>query len=158
MASFIAQETGFSALDITTLVLGGHGDAMVPLPRFCTINGVPISHFISEERIEAIIERTRQGGAEVLALRKHSSAHDAPGAAAAAMVDAIAYNRRRLLPCVAMLEGEYGEADIAIGVPCILSERGMEAVVELHLNERERAAFANAATAIRVDTERLKTL
>ena len=158
MAAFIAQETGFSALDITTLVLGGHGDAMVPVPRFCTINGIPISSFISEERIEAILERTRKGGAEILALRKNSSAYDAPGAAIAAMVDAISHNRRRLLPCVALLEGEYGEADIAMGVPCILSEKGIESVVELDLNARERADFEYSVATLRSDIARLKEI
>jgi malate dehydrogenase len=158
MAAFIAQETGFSALDITTLVLGGHGDAMVPVPRFCTINGIPISRFISEERIEAILERTRKGGAEILALRKNSSAYDAPGAAIAAMVDAISHNRRRILPCVALLEGEYGEADIAMGVPCILSEKGIESVVELDLNPRERADFDHSIATVRDDIARLKEI
>ncbi|SDX14783.1 malate dehydrogenase [Thiocapsa roseopersicina] len=158
MASFIAQETGFSALDITTMVLGGHGDTMVPVPRFCTINGIPISHFISEERIAAIMERTRQGGAEILALRKNSSAYDAPGAAVAAMVDAIVNNRRRLLSCVALLEGEYGESDIAMGVPCVLGERGMESIIELDLNARERADFDRSASAVRADIERLNSL
>jgi malate dehydrogenase len=158
MASFIAQETGFSALDITTLVLGGHGDTMVPVPRFCTINGIPIATFISEERIAAIIERTRQGGAEILALRKNSSAYDAPGAAVAAMVDAIANNRRRVLSCVALLEGEYGESDIAMGVPCVLSERGVESIIELQLNERERADFERSTAAVRADIERLRDL
>jgi malate dehydrogenase len=158
MAAFIAQETGFSALDITTLVLGGHGDTMVPVPRFCTINGIPISHFISAERIVAIIERTRKGGAEILALRKNSSAYDAPGAAVATMIDAIVHNRRRVLPCVALLEGEYGEADIAMGVPCILSERGLEAVVELDLNDEERRAFNGSVAAVRSDIDRLKAI
>lgn len=158
MASFIAQETGFSALDITTLVLGGHGDTMVPVPRFCTINGIPLSHFISEERLAAIIDRTRKGGAEILALRKTSSAYDAPGAAVATMIDAIVNNRRRLLPCVAMLEGEYGEADIAMGVPCILSEKGMESVIELELNDQERADFSRSVAAVRADIERLKDI
>ena len=158
MASFIAQETGYSALDITTIVLGGHGDTMVPVPRFCTINGIPISHFISEERINAIMDRTRTGGAEILALRKNSSAYDAPGAAVAAMVDAIAHNRRRLLPCVVLLEGEYGESDIAMGVPCVLSEKGVESIVELHLNERERADFDRSAAAVRADIERLRKI
>jgi malate dehydrogenase len=158
MASFIAQETGFSALDITTMVLGGHGDTMVPVPRFCTINGIPISHFISEERIAAIMERTRQGGAEILALRKNSSAYDAPGAAVAAMVDAIVNNRRRLLSCVALLEGEYGETDLAMGVPCVLGERGVESIVELDLNERERADFERSASSVRADIERLRSL
>lgn len=158
MASFIAQETGFSVRDITTLVLGGHGDTMVPVPRFCTIHGIPISHFLSQERIAAINERTRTGGAEILALRKSSSAYDAPGAAVATMVDAIARNRRRVLPCVAMLEGEYGEADIAMGVPCVLSERGMELIVELDLNETERADFARSVSAVRTDIERLRSI
>ena len=158
MASFIAQETGYSALDITTIVLGGHGDSMVPVPRFCTINGIPISHFISEERINAIMDRTRTGGAEILALRKNSSAYDAPGAAVAAMVDAIAHNRRRLLPCVVLLEGEYGESDIAMGVPCVLSEKGVESIVELDLNERERADFDRSAAAVRADIERLRKI
>ena len=155
MAAFIAQETGFSARDITTLVLGGHGDTMVPVPRFCTINGIPLSRFIPEERIEAILERTRKGGAEILALRKNSSAYDAPAAAVATMVDAIRHNRRRLLPCVAVLEGEYGESDIAMGVPCILSARGIESVVELDLNPRERADFDHSVIAVREDIGRL---
>jgi malate dehydrogenase len=158
MASFIAQETGFSARDITTVVLGGHGDTMVPVPRFCTVNGIPISHFIPKDRIDAIMERTRQGGAEILALRKSSSAYDAPGAAVAAMVDAIANNRRRILPCVALLEGEYGESDIAMGVPCILGERGLESVVELDLDPTERADFERSAAAVRADIERLKEI
>jgi malate dehydrogenase len=158
MASFVAQETGFSALDITTIVLGGHGDTMVPVPRFCTINGIPIAHFISEERIAAIMERTRHGGAEILALRGNSSAYDAPGAAVAAMVDAIVNNRRRLLACVAMLEGEYGETDIAMGVPCVLGERGVESIVELDLNDREREEFKGSVASVRADIERLRSL
>jgi malate dehydrogenase len=158
MASFIAQETGFSALDITTMVLGGHGDTMVPVPRFCTINGIPLSHFIAEERIEAIMERTRTGGAEILALRKNSSAYDAPGAAVAAMVDAIVNNRRRLLSCVALLEGEYGETDLAMGVPCVLGEKGVESIVELDLNDRERADFDRSAASVRADIERLRDI
>jgi len=155
MAAFIAAETGFSALDITTLVLGGHGDTMVPMPRYCTINGVPVSHFIAPERLEAIIERTRKGGAEILALRKNSSAYDAPGAAVAAMVDAISNNRRRLMPCVAMLDGEYGERDIAMGVPCILDERGLAKVVELDLNAEEQGNFARSVESVRADIARL---
>jgi malate dehydrogenase len=156
MAAFIAMETGFSSRDITTLVLGGHGDSMVPVPRFCTINGIPVSHFISEERIQDIIQRTREGGAEILALRKNSSAYDAPGASVAAMVDAISHNRKRLLPCVAILQGEYGQADIAMGVPCILDERGLAEVVSLDLNAEESAAFAASAAAVNQDIDKLK--
>ena len=155
MAAFIAEETGFSALDITTLVLGGHGDTMVPMPRYCTINGVPVSHFIPPDRLEAIIDRTRKGGAEILALRKNSSAYDAPAAAVAAMVDAISNNRRRLMPCVALLDGEYGERDIAMGVPCILNERGLAQIVELDLNKEERANFDQSVASVRADIARL---
>jgi malate dehydrogenase len=158
MAAFIAEETGFSALDITTLVLGGHGDTMVPMPRYCTINGVPVSHFISPDRLAAIIDRTRKGGAEILALRKNSSAYDAPAAAVAAMVDAISNNRRRLMPCVALLDGEYGERDIAMGVPCILNERGLAEVVELDLTDEERANFDQSIGSVRADIARLAEL
>jgi malate dehydrogenase len=158
MASFIAMETGFSIHDITTLVLGGHGDTMVPVSRFCTINGVPISHFIPAERIAAINERTRKGGAEILSLRQNSSAYAAPGAAVVTMVDAICNNRRRLLPCVALLEGEYGERDIAMGVPCILGERGLESIVILDLNAEEQADFQRSSAAVREDIERLREI
>ncbi len=158
MAGFIATETGFSSRDITTIVLGGHGDTMVPLPRYCTINGIPVSQFIDEERMEQIIQRTRSGGAEILALRKTSSAYDAPGAAVAAMIDAISHNRRRLMPCVALLEGEYGESDIAMGVPCVLAESGVEGIVELDLNEKERGMFDESVAYIRNDLAKMKEI
>ena len=157
MAAFIAMETGFSSRDITTMVLGGHGDSMVPVPRFCTVNGIPVTHFVSEERLQDIIQRTREGGAEILALRKNSSAYDAPGASIAAMVDAISHNRRRLLPCVAILQGEYGQDDIAMGVPCVLDERGLAEVVALDLTEDEARAFRESAAAVMRDIDRLKT-
>ncbi|WP_457674222.1 malate dehydrogenase [Thiolapillus sp.] len=155
MAAFIAMETGFSSRDITTLVLGGHGDSMVPVPRFCTINGIPVTQFISEARLQDIIQRTREGGAEILALRKNSSAYDAPGASIAAMVDAISHDRRRLLPCVAILQGEYDQQDIAMGVPCILDERGLGEVVALDLTEEESRAFRESAAAVMRDIDRL---
>jgi len=155
MAAFIAMETGFSVRDITTIVLGGHGDAMVPVPRFCTVNGVPVSQFIDPQRMAEIVQRTRDGGAEILALRKNSSAYNAPGASVAAMVDAISRHRQRLLPCVAILEGEYGQRDIAMGVPCALSRSGLQRVVELDLNESEEQAFAESVAGIRADIERL---
>lgn len=151
MASFIAMETGFSARDITTIVLGGHGDTMVPLSRYCTVNGIPVEHFIDADVMQQIIERTRAGGAEILALRKNSSAYDAPGAAVAAMVDSISNNRRRILPCVAILDGEYGETEIAMGVPCILSETGVESVVQLDLDESELKMFRESVATIRKD-------
>jgi malate dehydrogenase len=155
MASFIALETGFSARDITTIVLGGHGDTMVPLSRYCTVNGIPVEHFIGSDVMQQIIERTRAGGAEILALRKNSSAYDAPGAAVAAMVDSISNNRRRILPCVAILDGEYDESGIAMGVPCVLGENGVESVVQLDLLESELKMFRESVATIRKDIERL---
>jgi len=156
MAAFIAMETGFSTRDITTIVLGGHGDSMVPVPRFCTINGIPVSHFITPERLDEIVQRTRGGGAEILALRKISSAYDAPGASVAAMVDAISHHRNRLLPCVAILEDEYGERDVAMGVPCLLSHQGISRVIDLKLNGDELKMFRESAASVRADIQRMQ--
>jgi malate dehydrogenase len=128
---------------------------MVPVPRFCTVNGIPVSQFIDAQRMAEIVQRTRDGGAEILALRKNASAYDAPGASVAAMVDAISRHRHRLLPCVAILEGEYGQEDIAMGVPCVLGHGGMERVIELPLDEQEAAAFATSAAGVRADIGRL---
>ncbi len=155
MAAFIALETGFSTRDITTIVLGGHGDSMVPVPRFCTVNGIPISRFIEPRRLEEIVQRTRDGGAEILALRKNSSAYDAPGASVVAMVDAISHHRNRLLPCVAILQGEYGQDDVAMGVPCLLTNIGLAKVVDLDLNDAEMAMFTESASSVRADIGRL---
>jgi len=155
MAAFIAMETGFSSKDITTIVLGGHGDSMVPVARFCTVNGIPVSQFVDEGRMQEIVQRTRDGGAEILALRKNSSAYDAPGASVAAMVDAISRNRNRLLPCVALLQGEYGQADIAMGVPCVLNCNGLQRIVELDLNAQESADFAASAEGVSADIKKL---
>ncbi len=151
MASFIALETGFSIKDVTTMVLGGHGDSMVPMPHYTTINGIPIDYFLSAEQLARIVDRTRAGGAEILALKKTSSANDSPAAAVAAMVDAISNNRRRILPCVAILDGEYQQQDIAIGVPVVLAGTGMDGVVELRLNEEEARQFQNSVLQIRQD-------
>jgi malate dehydrogenase len=151
MANFIGQETGLSAKDIQTMVIGGHGDTMVPLIRFCNINGIPASAFLDQPAIDRIIERTRHGGAEVLALKKTSSAYNAPAAAITTMVDAISHNRRRVLPCVCVLDGEYGEHDITIGVPAIIAQNGVEKVIELSLNEQEQKAFKASLEAVRAD-------
>ncbi|HSP00728.1 MAG TPA: malate dehydrogenase [Thioalkalivibrio sp.] len=156
MASFIALETGLSVRDINAMVLGGHGDSMVPMLRYSTINGIPVSHFLSSEAIDRIVERTRHGGAEILALKQTSSAYDAPAAAIAAMVDAITLNRKRVLPTVALLEGEYGASDVAMGVPCVLGRNGLESVVELPMEAGEREAFDQSLAGVRKDIERLK--
>jgi len=156
MASFIAAETGFSVKDVTAMVLGGHGDTMVPMTRFTCINGIPVEHFLSAEKIARIVQRTRDGGAEILTLRKTASAYDAPAAAIATMVDAISRNRRQILPGVAILEGEYGQRDIAMGVPIVLGQHGMEQVFELPLDDAERAMFARSVEHVRDDIQRLR--
>jgi malate dehydrogenase len=155
MACFMAEEAGFSIKDIHAMVIGGHGDAMVPLTRFSTVNGLPVSAFMDQDTIERINERTRHGGGEVLALRQTSSAYNAPAAAIATMVDAICNNRRRILPCVCNLAGEYGQTDITGGVPAILGRNGIEQVVELPLDEAERAGFQASIDSIRADLKHL---
>ena len=156
MASFVAMETGFSVRDITAMVLGGHGDTMVPMTRFTCINGIPIEHFLTKEQIQKIVERTRGGGAEILSLRKTASAYDAPAAAIAAMVDSISHNRRHILPGVAVLQGEYGLNDIGMGVPVVFGENGVEQVIELPLTPEESAAFMRSAAMVRADLDHLK--
>lgn len=149
MAAFVAMETGLSAKYISAMVMGGHGDSMVPMVRFTTISGIGIEHFLPQETIDSIIERTRTGGAEILALKKNSSAYGAPAAAIAEMVEAIAYDRKSVLPTVALLDGEYDQTEIAIGVPCVLGKDGMEQVVQLTLNDEEQDYFDHSVTSIR---------
>jgi len=156
MASFVALETGFSTKDITAMVLGGHGDAMVPMPRFTTIHGISIEHFLPKDKIASIIQRTRDGGAEILGLRKTASAYDAPAAAIARMVDAISRDRRQILPGVAVLDGEYGERDLCMGVPIVLGEQGMERVIDLPLTAEEQVQFKKSVASVRADIARLK--
>jgi len=158
MASFIAMETGYSALDIDAMVMGGHGDSMVPMMRYTTISGIPVSNFLDQKTIDDIVMRTRNGGAEILALRQNSSAFDAPAAAVAAMVDAMVNDRKRILPTVAILEDEYGCDDLAIGVPCVLGKNGMEKVLSLELDGQEQMNFNQSVAAVRKDIETLSTL
>jgi len=151
MASFIALETGFSIKDISAMVLGGHGDSMVPMANYTTISGIPVREFIEQTTLDAIVDRTRNGGAEILALKKTSSANDSPAAAVATMVDAVCNDRKRILPCVAILDGEYGYRDIAMGVPVILGLKGMEKVIELPLTESERQLMEQSAQQVKND-------
>ena len=151
MESFVAQASGYSVRDITALVIGGHGDAMVPLPEFTCINGIPIKHLLSPDAITRLIERTRQGGAEILALKQTSSAYDSPAAAIATMIEAIIRDRRRILPCVAVLQGEYDQHDIAMGVPVVLGSSGVEKVLELPLNDDENRAMQRSGAAVRAN-------
>lgn len=155
MASFIAEETGFSSKDIRTMVIGGHGDLMVPLTRFSTINGVSANVFMDAETVERVNEKTRHGGAEVLSLRQNSSAFVGPAAAVASMVDSICNDRHRLLPSVCVLDGEYGMEKITAGVPAILGKNGVEKVVELPLDSSEADAFRASVDSIRADLKKL---
>jgi malate dehydrogenase len=151
MASFMAEETGLSVKDIQTMVIGGHGDSMVPLTRFSTINGVPASTFLTPETIQRINVRTQHGGAEVLELRQNSSAYNGPAAAIATMVEAICNNSARVLPSVCILDGEYGQHDIPAGVPAILGNKGIEKVIELSLDDTERAGLQASIDSIKAD-------
>ena len=145
MAAFVAMELDVSIKDISPMVLGGHGDTMVPLPRFTTVSGIPITELISSERIEAIAQRTRQGGAEIVALLKQGSAYYAPGAAAAQMAESIIRDQKRILPCCALLEGEYGIKNTWVGVPCKLGTNGIEKIFDLKLTPDESAQLKKSA-------------
>ena len=149
LSSFIAIETDYSINDIQAMVLGGHGDTMVPLTRFTTISGISIEHLLDQKTIDQLIQRTRDGGAEILNLKQKSSAYDAPGAAVTIMVEAIVHNKNRLLPCITMLKGEYGQTDLAIGVPVILGGNGVEKIIELKFTEQEQQAFDTSAQVIK---------
>jgi malate dehydrogenase len=147
-STFIAWETGASAKDVTAMVLGGHGDQMVPVVSATSVGGVPLAKLASAEAIEAMVERTRKGGGEVVELLG-TSAWYAPGAAVAQMVDAVMLDQKRVLPCTALLEGEYGIDDLYMGVPVKLGAAGVEEIVELDLTESERAALEESAAAVR---------
>jgi malate dehydrogenase len=146
--SFISLELGVSVEDIQALVLGGHGDTMVPLVSYTSISGIPLTQFLGEDRIEALIERTRKGGAEIVGHLKTGSAYYAPSAAAVQMAEAIVKDKRRILPCAAYLEGEYGHEGIFLGVPCQLGKGGLQRIIEVELTESEAEALANSAVAV----------
>jgi len=147
--TFIAMELGVSVEDTHAFVLGGHGDTMVPLPRYSTVAGIPITELLSPERVEALVTRTANGGAEIVALLKAGSAYYAPAASTFEMVDAILRDRKRVLPCAVLLEGEYGVDGLFVGVPVVLGAGGMERVIEIRLTDDEAAAFQRSAGAVR---------
>ena len=137
MTHFIAQAVGCSNEDVQAMVLGGHGDTMVPLPRYTTVNGIPVSQLLSDEEVEGICKRTASGGGEIVKLLEKGSAFYAPGSAAAIMAEAILDDRKRVLPCSTYLSGEYGMDDIYIGVPVVLGRNGVERIIELELADKE---------------------
>jgi len=149
MRSFIAAELSVPGPDVAAMVLGGHGDTMVPLLRYTTVKGKPVSELMSMDRLEAIVERTREGGAEIVSLLNTGSAFYAPSASAVSMVEAIVKDQKRVLPCAVFCEGEYGLKDVIVGVPVRLGRSGAEQVIEYELTAEERAALAVSASAVR---------
>lgn len=146
--TFIAQELGVSVRDVQAYVLGGHGDTMVPLSRMCTVAGVPISQLIPAERIEQIVQRTRDGGAEIVKLLGAGSAYFAPSASVLQMVDSILLDKKMIMPCTVHLQGEYGIQNLYMGVPVKLGARGMEEIIQVELTESEQAALKKSAAAV----------
>ena len=149
MRAFIAEELKVAGPDVQAMVLGGHGDTMVPLPRYTTVKGKPVTEFMSKERLETIVKRTRDGGAEIVGLLKTGSAFYAPSASAVDMVDAIINDQKRVLPCAVLCEGEYGLQNVIVGVPVKLGRGGAEQIVEYELTPDERDALTTSATAVR---------
>jgi malate dehydrogenase len=147
--TFIAEELKVSVENVTAFVLGGHGDTMVPLPRYSTVAGIPITELIAKDKLDAIVQRTRDGGAEIVKYLKTGSAYYAPSAATVEMVEAILKDKKKILPCAAYLEGEYGIRGYFIGVPCKLGSRGLEQIIEIKLTPDEDAALKKSAAAVK---------
>jgi malate dehydrogenase len=147
--TFIAQELNVSVKDVSTCVLGGHGDTMVPITRLCTVGGVPITELLPKKKIDRLVERTVKGGGEIVSLLKTGSAFYAPAAATTQMVDAIILDKGEMLPCAAYLEGEYGISGVVVGVPVKLGKNGIEQIIELELTSEEDAALKKSANAVR---------
>jgi malate dehydrogenase len=156
--AFIAMELNVSVENTHAFVLGGHGDTMVPLPRYSTVAGIPITELLPPERIDALVERTRNGGAEIVGLLKTGSAYYAPSSAAVEMAEAILKDKKKILPCAACLNGEYGIHDLFIGVPVKLGENGVEEIIEIHLTDAEKKALDHSADAVRKLVEDIKRL
>ena len=147
--TFLAEALNVSVQDVEGLVLGGHGDTMVPVPSYTTVAGVPISQLMPKEQLDKIIDRTRKGGGEIVALLKTGSAYYAPSAAVVQMIDAIFNDRKKILPCAAYLEGEYGIKGLFVGVPVKLGARGIEEIVQIKLTPEEQAALDKSAAAVK---------
>jgi malate dehydrogenase len=154
--TFIAQELNVSVEDTQAFVLGGHGDTMVPLPRYSTVAGIPITHLLPQETIDRLVQRTRDGGGEIVSLLKSGSAFYAPGASVVQMVEAIVKDKKRVLPCTAYLEGEYGLRNIYFGVPVKLGAGGIEQIIEIELTAEERAALQASAKEVEETIQQLK--
>jgi len=155
--TFIAEATDVSVEDVSAMVLGGHGDTMVPISRYSTVAGVPITQILEPEQVKALEERTANGGAEIVALLKTGSAYQAPGASVVEMVDSILLDKRRVLPCSVYLQGEYGIDGLFVGVPVKLGRNGLEEIVQIKLEPDEAAALQHSADAVQELVDKLKT-
>jgi malate dehydrogenase len=149
MRTFIAMELGVSVENVSAFVLGGHGDTMVPLPRYSTVSGIPITELLPPDRVDAIVKRTASGGAEIVSLLKTGSAYYAPSSSTAEMVDAVLKDKHKILPCCCYLEGEFGIKDLYVGVPAQLGAKGVEKIWDIKLTDSERAALHKSAEAVR---------
>src|SRR6187431_396693 len=156
MRTFIAMELNVSVENVHAFVLGGHGDTMVPLPRFSTVAGIPITDLLPKDRIQALVTRTANGGAEIVAFLKSGSAYYAPAASAVEMVEAILKDKKKILPCAAYLNGQYGTKGLYVGVPVKLGRNGVEQIIEIKLQKDEQAAFDKSAAAVRELVDKLK--
>jgi malate dehydrogenase len=152
--TFIAMELGVSVENTHAFVLGGHGDTMVPLPRYSTVAGIPITELMTADQINRLVERTRNGGAEIVALLKTGSAYYAPAAATLEMVEAVLQDRKKILPCSVQLNGEFGVTGTFAGVPAKLGEKGVEQVIEIKLSTEEKAGFMKSVDAVRSACEK----
>ncbi len=148
MSHFILEKVGFGAGQIESSVMGGHGDDMVPLPNFSTVAGVPLSELLSDEDIEDIVEKTKNGGLQIVKLLETGSAYYAPAHATSLMVEAILHNKRKIYPCAVMLDGEYGYKNIVGGVPVMLGSKGIEKIIELNLSELQEKQFAQSVSSV----------
>ncbi|MEG5057290.1 malate dehydrogenase [Microcoleus sp. A2-C5] len=156
--TFIAMELGVSIAEVNATVLGSHGDLMVPLPRYSTVNGIPIAQLMDAGAIDRIVQRTRHGGAEIVGLMKTGSAYFAPASSTCLMVESIVLNQSRLLPCSVYLDGQYGVKDLFLGVPCRLGYQGVEQVVELELSDTEKAAFIESGKVVSQNIDEAKAI
>lgn len=156
--AFIAEELNVSVKDIQAFVLGGHGDTMVPMPRHCSVGGIPLTEILSPEKVNALVERTRNGGAEIVGLLKTGSAYYSPSASAVQMAEAILKDQQRILPCAAYLDGEFGVKGLFIGVLCRLGAKGLEKVMELKLNDVEKKGLDHSVEAVKGLVDALKKL
>ena len=156
--TFLAMELGVSVEDISALLMGGHGDTMVPMPSCTSVGGIPITRLLSKEKLDAIVQRARDGGAEIVSLLKTGSAYYAPAAATAQMVEAIVRDKKRLIPCAAYCDKEYGVGGFYVGVPVILGAKGVEKVVEMELTEQEKTDFAKSVAAVKSLVETMSKL